>query len=465
MRTRTRRPTPEFLEFRALLSVVGTTATNLVAPAGPTGVAPAAETSGPTSDHEEYARHATSAESDSASRSGSESDSTTSRSASTDGSESESDSRSSPSGTSTTPGQVADSSDDSSEDLGTSSGGGTTPVGSVPTGGGSDDGSDDSGDDSGENAAPPPTSTPPSSGSTGSTGDGSSDDGNPGAPVGGTGTSPSGPVGGTAESGPTGPPIPPVSTPVVTQPVAQSGHGSSSSDTVSPTSPGTEPASVKQTSHSSPSGTEAATAVSSEETHGAGGAVVPVGIGGGSSADGRGAATSGDDATAAPLSGLAARGAASQAGAVGNPAGSLPGDALPPSDDDGASPAGNGAGNSDGGSGSQRLPGAETSAQTETLQSRAADLIASCSPFDRRAVEMAIDQFLNQLGEIEVAFAQTGSSAALIPSVIATAVILTASETVRRRLSRAGDESGDGERRVVFPALPGRNQRWALEEL
>jgi hypothetical protein len=491
MRARTRRPTPESLEFRSLLSVVGTTATNLAASAIPTEGAPAAETSYQL----EYAAHATSAERDSIARSGSETDSTTTRSTTTGGPESESDSSSSPSasratqtasiagtsssttsldddaarsttGSSSSPtGQVRDSGDDGSESLGAKSGGGTTPTGSVPTTSGEDDGSADSGDDSEENAAPPPTSTPPSSGSTGSTDDGSSDDGKSGMPVGGTATPPSNPAAGNSDSGPTGPPIPPPSTPIVTQPVDPSGHGSSTGEPVSVTSPGTEPSGVKPTSHSTTSGTEPAAAVSSDEPHTGSGAAVPVSIGGGTSRDARVAATSGDEATAASSSGLSARGAGSHAGALGSPAGSLPVDALPPSEDDGPRAAGAPSGGSDAGSTAQPPPIAEASARAETLQSRAADLIASCSPFDRQAVERAIDQFLNQLGDIEGVFAQPGSSAALIPSVIATAVVLTASETVRRRLSRAADDSTGGERRIVFPALPGLNQRWALEEL
>jgi hypothetical protein len=100
--------------------------------------------------------------------------------------------------------------------------------------------------------------------------------------------------------------------------------------------------------------------------------------------------------------------------------------------------------------------------------SRAAELIASFSPFDQEALEQAIDHFLARLDDLDVELSRLGESTSLIPNVVAAAVVLSVAETVRRKLRGAGGEgrgSAEDDEGVGFPGLPGRPERWALEEL
>ena len=477
MRSGPRRPSPEFLEFRSLLSLVGSVATNVDASPPPTAMAPAVATSGPTADPTESPTQSQSgAEEDAVPRTGLESDSpsyTMEQRDATTGSESDSGDHSGTNGqddaetetgsasSSSPTGQTRASNDDGSE----RDGGGSTSSRTASSDSGGDDGGADSEDGSQVIPAPPPTSTPPSSGSTGTTDDGSADDGKSVSPVGGTGTQPMGPFSESSTSTTTAPSLSPTSTPVAAQIASQGGRGSSGGEAGSATSPGSETNGVKQTSRSTTSGTDVPSALSGEEAHTGSGAAAPIGIGVVTSGDARGAATPADDSDAAPSSGISARASAPRPGTSVSPVAWLPAAPLPPSASDGPRASGDASAETGAGAPSPRPVVAEGSAQTETLQSRAADLIASCSPFDPRAVEQAIDQLLAQLNDFDVALSQSVSNSALIPSLVATVIVLTASEMVRRRLSRPWSNAGHSDARVIFPGLPGRSQRWALEEL
>ena len=101
--------------------------------------------------------------------------------------------------------------------------------------------------------------------------------------------------------------------------------------------------------------------------------------------------------------------------------------------------------------------------------SRAAELIASFSPFERGVLENAIDQFLGRLGGLDTDLSHLSHSANLIPNVIAAAVAVSLAEAFRRRLRRPEEDGGAAAGRddddFASPGLPGRPERWALEEL
>lgn len=110
----------------------------------------------------------------------------------------------------------------------------------------------------------------------------------------------------------------------------------------------------------------------------------------------------------------------------------------------------------------------EPAAGDQTLLARGADLLASCSPLARGAIEQAIDRFLSQLGASESVLFGLKPTTELIPAVMVTAVAIAVIETARRRFS----PSRDGSNRSADPAvdealalLPGRRQRWDLEEI
>jgi hypothetical protein len=99
---------------------------------------------------------------------------------------------------------------------------------------------------------------------------------------------------------------------------------------------------------------------------------------------------------------------------------------------------------------------------------RAAELVASFSPFEPGSLERAIDQFLGRLGGLDSGLTRLGDPVSLIPGAVAAAVAITVAETVRRRLREPWEDEasgGDGDAGVAFPGLPGRPGRWALEEL
>ncbi len=98
--------------------------------------------------------------------------------------------------------------------------------------------------------------------------------------------------------------------------------------------------------------------------------------------------------------------------------------------------------------------------------STTADLIATFSPFEGGTLERAIDQFLDQLGGLDAELSRLGDSASLIPNVIAATVVISIAETARRRLRDPWDHVNDlrWDDDVAFPGLPGRPDRWGLEE-
>jgi hypothetical protein len=104
----------------------------------------------------------------------------------------------------------------------------------------------------------------------------------------------------------------------------------------------------------------------------------------------------------------------------------------------------------------------------ETLSMRGADLLANCSPFARGAIEQAIDRFLSQLGTSESVLFGLKPTTGLIPAAMLTAAAIAGIETVRRRFSSASDGTRGRSELALDEALallPGRRQRWELEEI
>jgi hypothetical protein len=104
-----------------------------------------------------------------------------------------------------------------------------------------------------------------------------------------------------------------------------------------------------------------------------------------------------------------------------------------------------------------------------TLLARGADLLAGCTPFTRAEITHAFDRILAQLGSAERGLAAFAPPAITLPGLAGTAVVVAGALVIRQRL-RARDEEteGDaeeGEDLSVFPVLPSRRQRLALEEL
>jgi hypothetical protein len=107
---------------------------------------------------------------------------------------------------------------------------------------------------------------------------------------------------------------------------------------------------------------------------------------------------------------------------------------------------------------------------TEGPRLRGTDVLASASPFERGALERAIDRFLEQLGGSDAA-ALPGLKpiSHLLPAAAVVAAALLAMETVRRYSHTAGDDAnsdddGDDADHPGFPGLPDRRRIWALED-
>jgi hypothetical protein len=95
-------------------------------------------------------------------------------------------------------------------------------------------------------------------------------------------------------------------------------------------------------------------------------------------------------------------------------------------------------------------------------------MLASCSPFAQGAIERAIDRFLSELGASETTVHSLPQSTGLIPAVMFTAGAIAVIETARRRFSSACDLTRGNSDEVLDEALallPGRRQRWELEEI
>jgi hypothetical protein len=104
-----------------------------------------------------------------------------------------------------------------------------------------------------------------------------------------------------------------------------------------------------------------------------------------------------------------------------------------------------------------------------------AELLASFSPFDRAAVERALDQLVERLDDLETGLFRLGTTANLIPSLTATALTIAAAEIVHRWLDSRREERGrhsggdqglddDEDAGAGFPGLPGLPRHWSLEE-
>jgi hypothetical protein len=113
---------------------------------------------------------------------------------------------------------------------------------------------------------------------------------------------------------------------------------------------------------------------------------------------------------------------------------------------------------------------AVTSAHEEQAPAfRAADLLSSCSPFDRGTLEQALDRLIEQLGEQRqgLSLSEVARVTDVLPGVIATAAALLLVETIHRRhradadWERTDEQTGED---AGFPELPDPRKLWALEE-
>jgi hypothetical protein len=106
----------------------------------------------------------------------------------------------------------------------------------------------------------------------------------------------------------------------------------------------------------------------------------------------------------------------------------------------------------------------------ETLDFREADVLASCSPFERGGLERAIDRFLEQLSGSDLSVLPgLVPSSNMVPGVVVVVGALLAMETLRRRGRNDRDGAGtdnqaEGVEHSGFPGLPGRRRIWLLEE-
>lgn len=102
-----------------------------------------------------------------------------------------------------------------------------------------------------------------------------------------------------------------------------------------------------------------------------------------------------------------------------------------------------------------------------SLAARAADLIATCAPFDLGAVERAVDQFLGQLDELGGDVAGLRDLGEWLPSAMAVTVLIVGADAVRRKI-KSESNVAEGDRKATdlfeFPGLPGRGPRWATED-
>ncbi len=101
---------------------------------------------------------------------------------------------------------------------------------------------------------------------------------------------------------------------------------------------------------------------------------------------------------------------------------------------------------------------------------RAADLYAKFSPFDREALDRAIDDFLGDLKALDVELNGVETTVPMLPGVVAVVFAASAVETIRRRFKKSWhegpiDNHSDGESSSSYPGLPLRRgpHLWGLE--
>jgi len=96
--------------------------------------------------------------------------------------------------------------------------------------------------------------------------------------------------------------------------------------------------------------------------------------------------------------------------------------------------------------------------------SRSAEMLARFSPFDAETVERAFDDLLSGLDDLDSEFSQLGEPTSIVPGIVAAVVSFSIAEVVRRRVrGRWDDESSpfEADEDARVPGLPGR---WDSEE-
>lgn len=117
---------------------------------------------------------------------------------------------------------------------------------------------------------------------------------------------------------------------------------------------------------------------------------------------------------------------------------------------------------------SPSLEGSVQAAELERLLSFGADVLASCTPFDKATIEGAIDQLLVQLDELDLGLTELSETVGFFPTLIGAAVTITVAGGVRRRLRGQRERKFawlDAEEDMFFPGLPGRHRRLSAEEI
>jgi hypothetical protein len=106
----------------------------------------------------------------------------------------------------------------------------------------------------------------------------------------------------------------------------------------------------------------------------------------------------------------------------------------------------------------------------ESLRFRGADVLASCSPYQRGELIRAIDRFLDQLGGNEArSLSDLGRNSRWIPGVALAMATVMAMETMRQRSrpNKREDGAANHDEELEdpgFPGAPGSRRIWALEE-
>jgi hypothetical protein len=112
----------------------------------------------------------------------------------------------------------------------------------------------------------------------------------------------------------------------------------------------------------------------------------------------------------------------------------------------------------------------EPSRRAAALGLRGADVLTACSPYDRGAIERAIDAFLGELGGPSgTALSGPRLWSEAIPAAIVAGVALGILERERRRSRDRRDvprirSQGQNDPEAPLPGFPGRRLAWSLED-